>query len=517
MPIRIERDPQSGGGNSRRTIPGGGGGGGGSSIMNFIPIIMSLFGRNPKMLIVIIVIGALFYFFGGKGCGTSGGDSGGLSGFNLGASFDEKKYANTEIFEPLADNVRNPLPDSISLLRYAPKRLNQGQQGSCVAWASAYAARTIMESRETGKDPNQLTFSPSYLYNQIHLENCQGAYLPEAMKVMKGNGLAPFKDFPYDDQDCSSEPPSFLHQKAQDFKIDGYQRLTQRDNGNKPGAVDMLAIKQNLAQGAPVVIGMMVGGSFMQNMVGQEQWIPEDSDYAMRGFGGHAMCVIGYSDYAFGQEGGFQIMNSWGNEWGGNGVAWVRYGDFDHFVKEAYGIYPGGNANAPTTTLLDAKVGIVLNADDSNLSLTKQSENVFRTSRKMSAREKFKLQVTNNIECYIYVFGQETDGSTYTLFPSDPKHSPFCGITGTRLFPRDASLLPDDIGTRDYFAIILSKEPLDYNEYQRKLSTAPGSTYAEKVASVFPNSSQNEGGSTISVKMNFAQQSTTALVVEVDK
>ncbi len=70
-------------------------------------------------------------------------------------------------------------------------------------------------------------------------------------------------------------------------------------------------------------------------------------------------------------------------------------------MKEAYGIYPGGNANAPTTSLLDAKVGIVLNADDSNLSLDKQSANVFRTTRKMSAREKFKLQVTNNIECYI--------------------------------------------------------------------------------------------------------------------
>ncbi|MDZ4750881.1 MAG: C1 family peptidase [Flavobacteriales bacterium] len=516
MPIRIERDPQSGGSNNRRRASGGGGGGGGS-IMNFIPLIMSLFGRNPKMLIVIIVIGGLWYFFG-KGCNTGTSDSAPLSGFNLGALFDDKKYASTEIFEPLADNVRNPLPDSVSLLRYAPKRLNQGQQGSCVAWASAYAARSIIEARETGADPNQTTFSPSYLYNQIHLDDCQGAYLPEAMKVMKGAGLAPFKDFPYDDSDCSSAPPDFLHKKAQDFKIDGYQRLTLNDQGSSPGKVDMLAIKQNLAQGAPVVIGMMVGGSFMQNMVGKELWVSEESDDAMQGFGGHAMCLIGYSDYAFGTDaGGFQIMNSWGPEWGKNGVAWVSYSDFDHFVKEAYGIYPGGNASASQTTLLDAQVGIVLNADDSNLSLVQQTGNTFRTSRKMSPREKFKLQVTNNIECYIYVFGQETDGSSYVLFPSDAKHSPFCGITGTRLFPRDASLLPDDVGNKDYFAIVLTKEPLDYNDAMTKISNASGNTYAEKIGKVFPVISQNTGGKTIAVKMNFATQSSTALVIEVDK
>lgn len=50
--------------------------------------------------------------------------------------------------------------------------------------------------------------------------------------------------------------------------------------------IDLLAIKQNLAQGAPVVIGMMVGGSFMQEMLGTEVWIPNDRDYDMPNFGG---------------------------------------------------------------------------------------------------------------------------------------------------------------------------------------------------------------------------------------
>ena len=70
---------------------------------------------------------------------------------------------------------------SVSLREYAPERLNQGRQGSCVGWSSAYAARTILHSRATGQDPNSVTFSPSYLYNQIALSGCQGAYINEAM------------------------------------------------------------------------------------------------------------------------------------------------------------------------------------------------------------------------------------------------------------------------------------------------------------------------------------------------
>ena len=76
---------------------------------------------------------------------------------------------------------------------------------------------------------------------------------------------------------------------------------------------------------------MMVGQSFMQDMKGQELWRPSGMDESQMGMGGHAMCVIGYDDRKFG--GAFQIMNSWGPEWGKNGVAWVKYGDFKNYVS----------------------------------------------------------------------------------------------------------------------------------------------------------------------------------------
>ena len=57
-------------------------------------------------------------------------------------------------------------------------------------------------------------------------------------------------------------------------------------------------------------------------------------------YGGHAMTVIGYDDNAK----AFQLMNSWGAEWGNRGTTWVPYKAFEDWVREAYGLYPMGKA-----------------------------------------------------------------------------------------------------------------------------------------------------------------------------
>jgi C1A family cysteine protease len=515
MPIRIRPDDNQGNYSPRS----GGGGIGGGGLLAFLPLLLRLFGRNPKLLLLIAIVAGGYMLFS-KGCGGGSESQSQEMSLATGAEFDKVKYAATEIYEPLANNKSNPLPESISLLKYAPTRGNQGQQGSCVAWASAYAARSIMQARASGEDPNVLIFSPSFLYNQIALDGCQGSYLPEALKVMENKGLASIKEMPYSDEDCSARPNSYQLQSASQYKIDGYQRLTGGRQGEDAAAVNMLAIKQNLAQGAPVVIGMMVGGSFMQNMMGQESWKPSEKDYDMKGFGGHAMCVIGYDDYKFARNmGGFQIMNSWGMEWGKNGVAWVSYDDFEHFTKEAYGIYPMGDANAPISNQLEAHIAVVLNDNGNRVKLLQKDEINFETSETMNKGTGFKLEVDNNIPCYVYIFGMETNGTSYTLFPYTAKHSPYFGITGSRLFPRDHSFYADDQGSKDYFAIVIAAQPLDYDAFAGRLSSAQGNTYADKLQTVLGSSksflSVNTNG--ISLKTNLTPTSVIGCVVEVKK
>jgi len=196
------------------------------------------------------------------------------------------------------------------------------------------------------------------------------------------------------------------------------------------------------------------------------------------------MCVVGYDDFKFGDTGGFLIMNSWGPEWGKNGMAWVRYADFDFFAKEAYAVYPQGEGVDVKPARFDIRFGFVDNESKRNIPLRNTAGNVFRSTTPIAKGSKFKIEVTNNAECYTYVFGQEADGRTYVLFPYTPKHSPYCGITGTRLFPSDHSLMADDEGDLDVMAVLVTNQPFDYPKLNEAMLASPAKGLDAKLRAV---------------------------------
>ncbi|HRH60659.1 MAG TPA: C1 family peptidase, partial [Chitinophagaceae bacterium] len=225
MPIRMVDDPNDQSDNSNDNPGGGGGGrfpggGGGGGIFQLLPLLFGLI-RNPIGLVIVLAIGGFLYFKGG----CSGMMEQVSSAFSTGGVLDPKEFDKAPIYES-TDPSKTNLPEAVSLLKFAPARQNQGQQGSCVAWSSAYAARSILQSSTTGQDPNQAAFSPSFLYNQIGLEGCQGSYIIRAMENMTQVGSVPFNDFPYTDQDCSRQPNSSLKQEAKQFRMLGFTRLT---------------------------------------------------------------------------------------------------------------------------------------------------------------------------------------------------------------------------------------------------------------------------------------------------
>lgn len=483
MPIRMTDDPvdpneqsddSGGGGGNGPNLPGGGGG-----LFSLLPMIMGLF--KGKGIIVLLLLGVGGYFLLNKGgCNVAEAvKKFSQSGYN----FSPAEFNKASVYEGLEDDAgKNPLPEAVSLLKYAPERGNQGQQGSCVAWSCAYASQTILKAAATGEDPNQIKFSPSYLYNQISLEGCQGSYIQRAMEAMQKNGGLPLSQYPYNDQDCETAPGSSDVQAGRQNVIHGFTRITNGDNIDE---ISVRGIKEHLAKNAPVAIGMMVGQSFMQDMMGKELWQPQGMDESQVGMGGHAMSVIGYDDRKFG--GAFQIMNSWGPEWGKNGVAWVRYGDFKKYVREAYGIDPLPKRSAIANIPLECNIGLINNNGGQVIPLRVAGANLFQTASPMKVGTRFKMSIENKTECYIYVFGMETDNSSYVLFPylkqgeTKSKHSPYCGITGYRLFPKAQSMEADSIGKRDYIAIVVSKDELDYTALNQAISRSTRSDYQGKV------------------------------------
>ena len=158
------------------------------------------------------------------------------------------------------------------------------------------------------------------------------------------------------------------------------------------------------------------------------------------------------------------------------------------------------------------------------------SGNKFETQRPITSATRFKMEVKNTTECYVYVFGKETDGTSYTLFPypdpSEPtksKYSPFCGITGYRLFPKNKSMQPDSIGNKDMMAIVVSKQPLDWYKLNQSLSQNPQSDYSNRLNTVLGSqlirnlNFQSNASGAIHFESPAGNNQVAACVVEIDK
>lgn len=310
---------------------------------------------------------------------------------------------------------------------------------------------------------------------------------------------------------------------AQQYKMLGFTRLSGDEGTSK---IDIHAIKEHLAKDVPVVIGMMVGGSFMQQMMGQDVWHPTEEDYNMMGFGGHAICVIGYDDR---KEGGaFEIMNSWGKDWGNNGVAFVLYKDFKHFVREAYGLNPLPKNGAAVAQNLSCQIGLV-NEQKQYIPLKYSNENIFETVSPIAKLSKFKIEVKNNNPCYVYVLGQETDGSSYILFPYPSKNnpqqtmfSPYCGITGYRLFPKGKIMQADELGNKDFMAIITSSKELNIFEINNAVNQNKSSGFANAVnlainRTAVDNVNFSSSNGTFGFNTQTGDKNAVAMIVSINK
>lgn len=78
-------------------------------------------------------------------------------------------------------------------------------------------------------------------------------------------------EFPYSKSSCRNKPSK--EQKAKEFRIEGYQRLTEDGEDYQ---TNIESVKQYLSQGSPIVISMEVRGTFLN--LKKSIWFPSDSD-----------------------------------------------------------------------------------------------------------------------------------------------------------------------------------------------------------------------------------------------
>lgn len=265
------------------------------------------------------------------------------------------------------------IPSNYSLKSYVPKvALQMG--GSCMCYAAAYYGMTIFE-RNLTKNNTSLAYDPMNLYGRIlsFLNVCDdidhGSNPILALTLLKDYGGTTVEYVDSLFWACEEQYPLTNFTS----KLNGWKTLNN-------SYLNIDKIKYALANGHPIVGGIstnlsltsydisffnmfsnptndlteyidlirMFCPSDCENMTDAEilkdlkkiQSIRPGEDICWSGKlptaseGRHAMCIIGYDDKKFG--GAFEIVNSWGDDWGNGGYIWITYRDFYKMYPEFY-------------------------------------------------------------------------------------------------------------------------------------------------------------------------------------
>lgn len=383
--------------------------------------------------------------------------------FPRGATLDPALYDSLPQKAVQISRVYESMPRAASLKQYAPVPGDQGDYGTCTAWSSAYAARTILESialnRRDRLAISSSVFSPNFVYKNMFIFNGQpddpagrrGAAISWALNFMRDKG--PVKMASRERQLDFRAIPLSLFANSRAYPIAGYATLFRSDTRNPEAKI--LMVKKSIAESKPVVIGMNCPDSFFQ---AREAWRPRESPAV--NYGGHAMCVVGYDDIKY--NGAFEIQNSWGDKWGNAGYIWIPYDVFSAWVFEAYGLSENEGNYQPAVKFegfanIEVRGGAGMAVSYRN--------GYYETQNPYLSGTRFRYLLGNREAAYLYAFAADDTGAAPTqIFPPPGADvSPLLDYSENQIaFPGefDWIQLDDQAGT-DYLVVLYSKKALD--------------------------------------------------------
>lgn len=216
------------------------------------------------------------------------------------------------------------LPSAYDLTDKLPPVGDQGQYGTCVAWALGYNLKTILSAVDRGLSTADLQnpqnhFSPKYLFANIpDVEkgpNCEGTGFESAFTVMQDKGIATEKAVPYTNLGNCNQSTADLSWDAEagNYKIKYFRRV-------EPTIEEM---KKNISSNIPVAIGIDVTDNFL-TWNSDDVMSTKSTSNIPTIHGKHAVLVVGYDDNK-GPNGAMRVVNSWSADWGDVGFVWVDY------------------------------------------------------------------------------------------------------------------------------------------------------------------------------------------------
>ncbi len=448
-----------------------------------------------------------------------------------GATFNPATIARTPQKVQLSFRSFRGLPSAYSLEAWCPTPADQGNHGTCVAFANAYGVATILYAKTHNITNRAIidkyAFSPTFLYEQIKAKDdndCQNGSDPiNALVAMMKGGDALEKTVPYQ---CNYSLTDEAKAEAINYKIQDAAILfaapgmMDSDKYVLPKEAMIATTKKALLEGTPISTGWHLPESFFH--ITSEVWNTTDNDINSDWkHSGHAMAVVGYDDDKYG--GAFRVLNSWGTAWADGGFIWVRYDDYAKWCALALQVFadpytpdpPEQKKEEPSPTpepkptpapapqpvptppptptpvenkfVLSGSVDFKLNTGE-NMSVSKTStRNLQVDDDKPAAKEdlvaytmadsytsgtKFRFYLNIDHEAYVYAFATDLTGKVNLILPYDDMISTHVGASSTIAFPSDTKVIKmDENKGTDYLLILYSAEKLDAKNIAQQMNS----------------------------------------------
>ena len=200
-----------------------------------------------------------------------------------------------EEYDTLATATFPPMGNlpAIKILDMPPAG-NQGQQGSCTAWAVAYAMKgyhrrigTGLPYVTSGSVNSTVVGSPSFVYNQVKSggDCLKGSQITSALKLLHDKGVCPLENMGYSESDCTTLPNVSQFSTAAQNRISSFKKIP----------AEVSRIKEALFQGMPVVIGVYIRDASFENIPHSDDFVWNTNNSTGASIH-HAMVIYGYDD-----------------------------------------------------------------------------------------------------------------------------------------------------------------------------------------------------------------------------
>jgi roadblock/LC7 domain-containing protein len=144
-----------------------------------------------------------------------------------------------------------------------------------------------------------------------------GTWIVTSMRIMRGWGCPPETAWPYSTEHWPPQEPYAIDALAKESRIVAYQRVRNSSE-----------CKTALASMHAVSAAFDITEQWFSAINGMIEMPASNAVIA----GSHTVCILGYDD----NSGLFTFQNSWGAEWGDEGLGYLSYSFFDEYFSEAW-------------------------------------------------------------------------------------------------------------------------------------------------------------------------------------